>query len=156
VRPMHVKQLAEDEWHANFKLPLGLAPGWHSVRVRVAGSRPGSERRIAVDVPLATGEVQIHGVSDSDTWEKGQLDLSRGEVFSFWATGLPENADRNNLRVNLDSRPLTVTYVEDPTDGARQVNVRVPRDLPAGRGTITVTLGSSHVADAAIEIVKHE
>ena len=156
VRPIHVKQLAEDEWHTNFKLPPGLAPGWHQVRLRVAGSRAGSERRIAVDVPLVAGDVQIHGVSDGTTWAKHQLNLSRGDIFSFWAAGLPENADCNNLKVSFDGRPLSVIYVEASGNGPRQVNVGAPKDLPLGRATIIVSLGSLQVANAGIEIMRDE
>jgi tRNA (mo5U34)-methyltransferase len=153
VRPIHVEQAGEDTWQTNFKLPPGLTPGWHDVRMRIAGSRPGSAQRIAVDVPLVAGEIQIQGVSDGTTWAKNQLDVSRGDVLSFWVSGLPENVDCNNLCVSLDGRRLTVTYVEAAGVEARQINVTVPKDFPLGRAAISVSVGASSVANAEIEII---
>jgi tRNA (mo5U34)-methyltransferase len=166
VRPLNVTRMGhpggppgrDDEWQANFKLPPGLTPGWHDVRMRIGTSRPGSAQRIAVDVPLAAAEIQIQGVSDGTTWAKNQLDLSRGDVLSFWASGLPDNADCGNLFVSLDGRRLAVTYVqtleEGKADGSgvRQINVKVPKDIPAGRAAISVLLGHSCAAQADIEI----
>ncbi len=153
LRPIHVAQAGEEEWQTNFKLPPGLTPGWHEVRARIAGSRPGSAQRIAVDVPLTAGEIEIDGLCDGTTWTKGRLDLSRGDVISFWARGLPENVDAANLSVVLDGRRLTVTYIESFRDGARQINVKVPKDHPAGPATVSVSVGNSKVANAEIEIV---
>ena len=72
VRPIHVAPVGEDEWETNFKLPPGLTPGWHEVRIRVGESCPGSARRIAVDIPLVAGDIRIVGVGDGTTWEKSR------------------------------------------------------------------------------------
>jgi tRNA (mo5U34)-methyltransferase len=160
VRPIHVARVGsagqEDEWETNFKLPPGLTPGWHEVRIRVGGSRPGSAQRIAVDVPLEAGEIQIQGVRDGTTWTKGQLDVSRGDVLSFWASGLPENVDCNNLLVSLDGTRLMVTYIEAAGEGARQINAKVPKGFPVGPSAILVSVGQ-HLGSAArdgIEIIE--
>ena len=50
ARPVFVAK-AFGAWQANFKLPLGLEPGWHEVRLRTATSRWSEALRIAVDVP---------------------------------------------------------------------------------------------------------
>ena len=152
VRPIHVAPAGESEWQTNFKLPPGLTPGWHEVRMRIRGSRPGSAQRIAVDVPLVAREIQIQGVSDGTTWAKNQLDLSRGDVLSLWASGLPENADSANLSVRLNGRRLTVTYVE-AAEGVRQINAKVPADFPGGPAAIAVSVGESGTARADLEIV---
>jgi tRNA (mo5U34)-methyltransferase len=152
IRPIDVAQMGENEWQANFKLPPGLTPGWHEVRIRIGGSRPGSAQRIAVDVPLVAGEIRIQGVSDGTTWAKNQIDLSRGDVLSFWASGLPENIDCGNLSVILDGRRLTVIYVGAAEEEARQINVKVPKECPAGRAVISVSAGNSGTASADIEI----
>jgi tRNA (mo5U34)-methyltransferase len=155
VRPIHVAQSGDGEWHSNFKLPPGLQPGWHEVRLSVGGSRPGSARRIAVDVPLAAGDIQIQSVSDGTTWAKSQLDLSRGDVLSLWVSGLPDNVDCNNLLVSLDGARLTVTYIEAAGEGARQLNVQAPKDLPVGPAAISVSVGQplGNAALADVEIV---
>jgi hypothetical protein len=158
IRPIHVAQAGEGEWQTNFKLPPGLTPGWHEVRMRIGGSHPGSGQRIAVDVPLAAGELRIEGVSDGTTWEKNKFDQARGDVLSLWTRGLPENADCGNLNVTLDGRRLIVTYLEAPkmdglTEEARQINVKVPRNCPVGAAKVAVAVGNSNVADAGVEIV---
>jgi len=148
VRPISVARVDEDVWQTNFKLPPGLTPGWHDVRMRVGESSPGSSQRIAVDIPIVAGEIQIHGACDGTTWVKGQVDRSHGGVLSLWASGLPENADCGNLRVTLDGRRLTVTYVGAAGDGARQINAKVPKDFALGPATISVSL-EQHLGNAA-------
>ena len=155
VRPIHVAQLGDGEWHSNFKLPPGLQPGWHEVRIRVGGSRPGSAQRIAVDIPLVVDEIEIQGVKDGTTWVNNQFDVSRGDVLSVWVSGLPDNVDVNNLFVSLNGTRLTVTYIEAAQEGMRQINVQAPKDLPAGPAAISVSLGQ-HLGNAAradVEIV---
>jgi hypothetical protein len=149
-----VAQTGENEWETNFKLPPGLTPGWHDVRIGVGKSRPGSARRIAVDVPLAADDLRIMGVSDGTTWERSQLDLSRGDALALWVSGLPENVDCNNLFVGLDGGRLTVTYIEAPRDGARQVNVKMPGDLPVGPCVISVSVGHSRAIGADLVIAR--
>ena len=155
VRPIHVAQLGDGEWHSNFKLPPGLQPGWREVRLRVGGSRPGSAQRIAVDVPLVVGEIEIQGLKDGTTWVNNQFDVSRGDVLSVWVSGLPDNVDINNLFVSLNGMRLTVTYIEAAQEGVRQINVQAPEHLPAGPAAISVSLGQ-HLGNAAradVEIV---
>jgi tRNA (mo5U34)-methyltransferase len=162
VRPIHVARAGppgsnDDRWQANFKLPPGLTPGWHEVSLRIGASHPGSAQRIAVDLPLVADDVRIEGVSDGTTWERNQLNLSRGHILSLWASGLPENVDPTNLSVTLDGRNLTVTYIEAATIGgdraaARQINVEVPNDISAGLAAISVSVKNSGTARADIEI----
>jgi tRNA (mo5U34)-methyltransferase len=152
VRPIHVAKVGGSDWQTNFKLPPGLTPGWHEVRIRVGESLPGMAQRIAVDVPLAPDHIQIEGVSDGTTWLKGRLDLSLGNSVSLWVSGLPENTDCANLCVSLDGRRLPVTYIGAAEGGARQINVQVPDDVPAGPASISVSVGPSAAAGASIEI----
>jgi tRNA (mo5U34)-methyltransferase len=152
VRPIHVARVGEDEWETNFKLPPGLTPGWHEVRIRVGESRPGLARRIAVDVPLVAADIRIMGVCDGTTWEKSQMDLSRGDVLAIWVSGLPENVDSNNLFVELNGKRLTVAYIEAAAEGARQINVKVPRDLSIGPAVISVSVGDSGAACADVSL----
>ena len=151
VRPIHVSSAGEAAWQINFKLPPGLTPGWHDVRMRIGKSRPGSAQRIAVDVPLAAREIRILGVRDGTTWAADRLDLWRGCVLAIWADGLPENVDSANLSVTLNGRRLTAIYVEE-AEGARQINVTVPTDFPGGPATIFVSVGHSVTVRADVEV----
>ena len=153
VRPIHVAQYSADQWQTNFKLPPGLTPGWHEVRMRISGSHPGSMQQIAVDMPLAECKIRIESVSDGTTWEKNQLDLSRGDAVSLWVSGLPENADCHNVCVSLNGRRLAVSYVEPAGEKARQVNVQLPQGCAAGTATISVSVGTSPVVEIEVEII---
>ncbi len=110
-------------WQVNFKLPPGLGPGWHPVRV--GGS---NAVEIAVDVPLTVASLAIASLSDGVTWERDRVSLERGHL-SLWAKGLPRNADVRNVRVTVDGLRQRTTYVG--RDG--QVNVRLGGVAPGER-----------------------
>jgi tRNA (mo5U34)-methyltransferase len=151
VRPLSVNNLKGDLWQANFKLPPGLTAGWHEVSMAVRGGPASNARRIAVDVPLGECAPKIEGVLDGTTWIKNSLDLSRGRVLSLWCTGLPENADRHNVRVFLDGRLCPVEFVAEGGE-TRQINARVPEGMREGRREVVVTLGASASPPVTIEI----
>ena len=113
---------------ANFRLPPGLGSGWHDVRLRFAGSGFGRSFRIAVDMPAATGSIEVKGACDARTFTPGEV--AAGSFVSIWISGLPENADRANTRVRLGETALHVEYVGDTDDaGLRQVNAAVPENV---------------------------
>lgn len=119
------------EWFANFRLPPGLPPGWHAVRLRFRDSKFGEERRIAVDMPLAVERLTLKGVADSLTWD-AKIHLAPEGFLSCWIDGLPENADRANVRLQLGAERLRVLYVGEQTAQGRQINAAVPGHLPPG------------------------
>jgi len=119
-----------DSWRATFYLPPGLDPGWHTARLRFDDSQFGTEFKIAVDVPLAATEIDVKDVLDGVAWTKGAVQVGDRGFLSCWAGGLPENADRANVRAWLGNRRLEVTYVGPPdVNGYRQVNAVVPGDV---------------------------
>jgi tRNA (mo5U34)-methyltransferase len=128
VRPIHVGRQGPN-WMATFKLPPGLEPGWHEVRLRARGSRLSEPLRIAVDLPLHTDEIRITTIADGATWKSEEIDLSRGTTLAIWVAGLPESADRMSLRARVDGRAVEISYVQ-PTgvSEARQVNLVMPRE----------------------------
>jgi tRNA (mo5U34)-methyltransferase len=117
IRPVLIAPLDAAHTVIHFKLPPGLAPGWHEVRI--GDSNP---LRIAVDIEAATDHVAISGACDAFTWRP---EVSSGYL-SLWAEGLPENADIANVRVMLGGVRQTVTFVGPAAvNGARQLNARV-------------------------------
>jgi len=140
ARPLHVAK-TENGWQTNFKVPPGLAPGWHDVAVRVGDGPPGSGRRIAIDLPAVAGEeFAITGLADGTDWTPNRLDASKGEILSCWIGGLPENADRNNLRIQAAGRRLEIVHMDPHSASPRQVNVRLPGGLSRGPATLVVEL----------------
>jgi hypothetical protein len=126
VRPIQVDR-AEGHWQATFKLPPGLSFGWHDVRVRVGDSAASNARTIAVDMAPEVEALTISSLADGHSWEPGQIDLNSGNSLALWIAGLPENADRANVRVCVAAKRLPVTYVQAAeATGPRQVNVTLP------------------------------
>jgi hypothetical protein len=141
VRPIHVSAAGEGLWQANFKLPPGLTPGWHDVMVRIGDSYPSNAKPIAVDMPVVADAIELTGIRDSQTWIDNQLDMRKSNAICLWVAGLPDNADRNNVRVYVDGRGLSVTFVEKAGGSARQLNVEVPKDIAPGMTKLGVAVG---------------
>ncbi len=132
VRPIHLSKTA-DAWRANFKLPPGLASGWHDVTLRAGNGPSSNARRIAVDLPTDAGPVRVEGTRDGSTWEPNRLALRRGNVLSVWVSGLAESADHASIGVSLGGERLQIIFVEPAgPNPARQINVHVPADAPLG------------------------
>jgi uncharacterized protein (TIGR03437 family) len=126
-------------WRATFRLPPGLDPGWHTARMRFGDSTFGRESRIAVDLPLKPGEIVVKDVYDGVTWVKGEVKVGERGFLSCWVAGLPENADRANVRAVLEDRRLNVDYVGEPNgEGYRQINVAIPADTGRGAGEFRI------------------
>lgn len=154
VRPLNVWQCGAEHWQADFRLPPGLTPGWHDVRVRVEQSRPSNALRIAVDLPLEPRSIQLAGVRDGATWALNEIDLKKGTALSLWLDGLPENADRNNVRVYLEDVRLDVIYLEPARENEpRQLNATVPQDFGNGAAQIVASVGSERSAPLEIRIL---
>lgn len=155
VRPIRVSKVAADRCQANFKLPPGLAPGWHEVRLRLGGSAAGNARNIAVDIPVVAAPVAITGLCDGSTWEPGVVRLSsENGALAAWVSGLPVNADRNNVRLYINGVRLTVTWVEPPSNAeGRQVNAEVPGEMPRGDAQLTAAVGDSNSAPVTVRLI---
>lgn len=153
VTPVQVWHYAKQRWQVDFRLPPGLAPGWHDVRVRIGDSRPSNVLRIAVDLPLEVGPIRIVGVRDGVTWAANQIDINSGGALSLWIDGLPENADRNNVRVYLADVRLDVTFLEPAgSGGPRQMNARLPGDVRPGSSQLVVAVGNRRSDSVEIEV----
>ena len=122
-----------DWWVACAPLPRGLGPGWKPVRVRLADTQFSNVLRIAVDLPLQVSRIVCQGVHDSISWKSDEVSVAEIGYLSCWADGLPENADRANVRVWLDDRRLSVVWVGVPdAEGKIQVNITVPAGVTKG------------------------
>ena len=153
VRPIHVAR-SEGYWQTNFKLPPGLPSGWHEVRVRIDDSAPSNPRNIAVDLPLGSPPLKITGLCDGHTGKPNEIDLSKGDSLAIWVAGLPENADRENVKVSLHGRRVSVTNVEAPKENqSRRVNVHVPDFAPSGTMQVVVNVGEGESQSASIEVL---
>ena len=108
---------------------------------------------IALDVPIGDAQLEITGVRDAVTWTVDRLDRSQGRYLCVWVPGLPQNADRNNLRILLDGCDAIISNLAPFAEGLHQVNVEVPPNVPAGNAMLTVHLVHNTASPVAIEIV---
>jgi tRNA (mo5U34)-methyltransferase len=140
VHPIFNGRTASGFWQVNFKLPPGLRPGWHPVRV--GGS---NAVEIAVDLPLEVETLRITSACDGLTWERDRASIGGGHL-SLWVEGLPRNADVHNVRVTVDGVRQRVTYVG--SDG--QVNVRFGAVQPGVR-RVSAACGGSTICSTDVE-----
>jgi tRNA (mo5U34)-methyltransferase len=152
VRPVRVMELEAGSWQANFKLPPGLSPGWHEVTISVGDGPVSNAKRIAVDVPIRAAAICVIGSRDGTTWKRDAFDPGFGNVLAVWVAGLPENADRANIRATLDGTRLTVLFVEPENQtGLRQINLEAPEGAREGDLPLIVSAGSNHAQPVTIK-----
>ena len=152
VRPVAVVRHGADGAQANFRLPPGLEPGWHEVRVRTAGSQYSNPARIAVDLPVSAERLKIAGACDAKSSKPNELSQSEESMLSIWMEGLPENADRHNLKLRLGRAKLEIRFMGEPQDGLRQVNALLTRRLAAGEYDLVAAAGETQSLPLTIRV----
>lgn len=137
--PALYTKLQGDTWLANFRLPPGLGAGWHNVRLRFADTSFGAVQRIAVDVPVVATEISIREVCDGATWKRDEISSLHG---ACWVGGLADNCDRANIRAWLGDLRLVVEHAgQEEPGGFRQINLRLPAGIAAGRYALRLECG---------------
>jgi tRNA (mo5U34)-methyltransferase len=145
-----------DAWRATFHLSPGLDPGWHTARLRFYDSGFGREFRIAVDVPVEAKQIELKEVFDGVAWTKGEVKVGQRGFLSCWVSGLPENADRANVRAFLGNWRLEVDYVGEPNaQGYRQVNAAVPGNVTLGEHEFRVECGGMSSGTLPVMVQSH-
>ena len=156
VPSLFVTVQGERTWQANFRLPPGLNPGMHQVRLRFHDSGFGRPWRIAVDMKVVVERLTIQALRDDGTRRLGEA--KTGGVVSLFVDGLAANSDRANTAVWLDGRKLVVDYVGD-ADGEpegsprKQVNARVPSDVPPGSHRLRVECAGVRSEEWTVQVV---
>jgi uncharacterized protein (TIGR03437 family) len=73
---------------------------------------------------------------------------------SLWASGLPEDCDRSQVRVRLNGTDMPAVFVSSPDDeGATQVNALLPCRLQPGPATIVLVSGDVESPPVDAELV---
>jgi len=158
IQPLYVGRNGDAGWQANCKVPPGLAPGWHDIRVRTANSVFSDPVQIAVDIerqPPVVERLQIEIVADGSTWERNQVALSEESHVSVWLSGLPPNAEREDVEVRIGETPLPVSFLSSPDRrGMRQANASLPRDFPPGSYPLVVVCAGVSSAPADLKVIR--
>lgn len=149
--PISTSRTPQGHWRANFKFPPGLAPGWHEVRLRTADSEWSASVRIAVDLSEIAERLEIAACCDGFDWRPGGFSLSH-RFFSLWLRGLPENADRGNIKIEIDGRRQQVDFAgPEDAGGLRQVNVLAAENTRPGKFRVVAEFAGVRSAAAEIE-----
>ena len=106
----------------SFRLPPGLSPGEHGVRVKIGDSKWSTSACLYVDLPVMEGSLTIDSVQDGKSWSVDQVDWGQGGWLTVWVKGLSNEADPGNTIVFIGELPHHPEYV-DPRSG--QINVRL-------------------------------
>jgi hypothetical protein len=163
-RPVIVHGTGGDGWHANCKLPPGLDPGWYDTRLRVRDSASSNAVRIGVDVPdgerrhpaaaMSSSDLRIRLVTDGRSWERYRVHVGMDSCVSLWASGLPEDCDRSQVRVRLNGTDMPAVFVSSPdAEGATQVNALLPYGLQPGPVSIMLVSGDRESPPVDAELV---
>jgi tRNA (mo5U34)-methyltransferase len=164
ARPVMVEKKNVGQWQVCAKVPLGLAPGWHDVKLRVADSDWSNHLQIAVDVsgaegqqpsdPVASETLRVIGASDGKTWEPYTVRLGSDSWISLWLEGLPDTARMENVRVRLDGTDLQAAFLSArDAQGRRQVNARLPSGIQAGEARVAVIFEDRKSRDVEVRLV---
>lgn len=151
--PIDVRRFDQVQWMASFALPPGLDPGWHGVRLRTRERGWSETRRIAVDIPASTDRLELRSIYDGISWDPGVVHGANGGFASMWMRGLPDNADRANIRVYAGGKRHPVIFVSalNP-EGERQVNVKLRDEIGEGEHQIHVAFGATLSNALAVRI----
>jgi uncharacterized protein (TIGR03437 family) len=86
------------------------------------------------------------------SWQSFQVSLKNGFA-SLWVHGLPRNADRNNVKVNIAGSRQVTTFVGPPgLDGLTQVNLKLRANTAEGKQQLDVEFGGVSALPVTIEV----
>jgi len=138
-----VKRINPGVFVANVRIPPGLLPGPHAVRLRLAGSEFSEPRTIHLDTPLRLA-LSIVSACDGVSWTEKKVSLADGGHVSIWINGLPADADLVSTELYAGNQRIPLTYVGPPVpDDARQLNAQLLTVLGPGRYSLYVRHGVS-------------
>lgn len=119
----------------SFRVPPGLCPGRHEVRVKIGVSGWSAGCEFYIDLPDMDQDLSIMSVQDGVSWGLGQVDWAKGGWMTVWVEGLSAEADPGNTTVfvgDIPHEPSTVL----PDSG--QINVRLRPVVAAGDHMVEV------------------
>lgn len=165
ARPGEVVDAGGDGWLAVLKLPPGLDPLWHGVRIRVRSSQWSNSVRIPVDLsPEDQGaksfapeapDLRVALATDGKTWDRWRVKVGAGSCLSVWASGIPDGCEMKQILILLNGLNLPAIYVSEPdAEGLRQVNATLPAGLPPGKVKLRLECAGNVSAPVDVELAK--
>jgi uncharacterized protein (TIGR03437 family) len=98
--------------------------------------------------------VVLVGACDGNNWKVESIAVGEHGYVSSWVQGLPENCDRENICVLLDSTRLSIDYVGDQdADGNRQINAVIPGNTAKGDHLLRIECSGASSESLSVKIV---
>lgn len=150
-------------WQVNCRMPPGISPGAHDVRVGVRSAGfsqpvrihmlpPGAERRYGETPFLAAAAevappslVRVDNKSDGGTIFRGY----RNEILACRFTHADGPLDLSKVQLTLDGNPYPLLSVESPEPGMWQINARL-KGLTPGDHTLRVRTARSGFSEPVV------
>ncbi len=114
----------------NLRLPPGLSPGQHTVRLKLGSSIWSKSSVFFMDLPPSDNTIVLLAAQDGVTWDPGRVDWQQGGWLTLWVEGLSAEADPGNTIVDVDGIPHYPELVEVQRG---QINVRLRPIVDAGK-----------------------
>ncbi len=163
ARPVDLTAINAEGWLATCKLPPGLQPQWHDIRVRVANSRFSNAIRIPVDLSMdqrrlagpmpRSSALKVELITDGKSWDRWKVKTGAGSCLSIWARGIPDEADAGQIGVRLDPANLAAVFLSTAAPGGlKQINAMLPTGIPPGRTSVTLICNGTASDQVEIEL----
>jgi len=81
------------------------------------------------------------------------VNVTESGHLSCWVEGLPENADRGNLRLWLGDWRMAITFVGESVEGRRQINAKAPQECPMGELPLRVECSGVSSEPVTVKVV---
>jgi tRNA (mo5U34)-methyltransferase len=156
---LHVAELGRDRWQANLRVPPGLAPGPHYVRLRTAqsgfseafpilfGGAPAPQPAAALPPDAAPELLEVENGMTQTAEFRGY----RNEYLSCRFRLPAPDLDRGDAVIEVGGRECAVDFVTN-LGALWQTNSKLPPDLPPGRYQVRVKLRNGQTS-SALEIL---
>jgi hypothetical protein len=154
TQALFLKNQGAGDWMLNIRVPPGLKPGRHPVRLRTAESRFSNECYIYVDFDTDVGAIEIRSLCDGISWRENVCVTATGRFATLYAGGVAQNSDANNLQVVIDGVPVSPTFIGSPDENeSRQINFQCLRELPIGKYEISLRQAGRSSNIVVLEII---
>ena len=93
-------------------------------------------------------------MTDGRTWERYKVHVGMESCVSLWASGLPANCDRSQVRIRLNGTDMPAVFVSSPdAEGATQVNALLPCRMSPGPASVVLVAGDGESPAVDVELV---
>ncbi len=160
VPALTVTGIGLGEWQANARVPPGLDPGSHEVRIRTVNSGFSQALPVAVVVSGAMGYTtpdEAVGGGPAPTWVAVENTLDKTNTFRGYKAeqlscrflSIEAGLSVSDVILELDGKRQAILVLADLGDGEWQTNSSVPVDLEPGRHEVRLRTVNSRYSEPA-------